>query len=86
MIMISNVIFNFTNFCVTVSFFIKLLISAVRAVTVPKLVILGISPLTSFILALRATVLAKLAMVGISHLTSYILALRVVLVAKLVIN
>ena len=86
MIRISNVIFRFTNFCVIVSFFIKLLTSAVRAVIVAKLVILGISPLTSFILALRATVVAKLAIIGFSHLTSYISALRVVLVPKLVIN
>ena len=59
MIMISsNFIFNFTNFCVIVSFLTKLLTlsilfsAAIRPVVVVKLVILGISPLTSFILAL----------------------------------
>ena len=57
-----NFIFSFTNFCVIVSFFTKLLTfintailfsTAVRAVVVAKLVILGISFLTLFILALR---------------------------------
>ena len=57
MIMISNFLSNFINFCVIVSFFTKLLtlgilfLTAVRALVVSKLVILGISPLTSFILA-----------------------------------
>ena len=60
--------------------------TAVRALVVTKLVILGISPLTSFILALRAALVAKLVMLGISPLTLFILALRVVLVAKLVIS
>ena len=60
--------------------------TAVRAVVVAKLVILGILPLTSFILALRAAVVAKLVILGISPLTSFILALRVVLVAKLIIS
>ena len=55
----SNIIFNFTNFCVIVLFFNKLLTlgilfsPAVREIVVAKLVILGISSLTSFILALR---------------------------------
>ena len=93
MIMISNFTFNFSNFCVIVSFFFTKLLTlgilfstAVRAVAVAKLVILGISPLTSFILALRAAVVAKLLIIGISPLTSFILALREALVAKLVIS
>ena len=51
MIMISNFLFNFINFCVIVIFFTKLLtldilfLTTVRAVLVTKLVILGISPL-----------------------------------------
>ena len=63
MMMISNVLFNFINFCAIVSFFTKLLTlgilfsTALRAVLVAKLLIaklvmLGISPLTLFILAL----------------------------------
>ena len=59
---------------------------AVRAVVVAKIVILGISPLTSFILALREALVARLIMLGISPLTSFILALRVVLVAMLVVT
>ena len=51
-----------------------------------KLVILGISPLTSFILALRTSVVAQLVILGISPLTSFILALREALEAKLVIS
>ena len=64
--MISNFPFNFIDFCVIVSFFTKLLIlgilfsTVVRAVLVTKLVILGISLLTSFILALRLELVAKL--------------------------
>ena len=60
MIMISsNVIFNFTNFCVIASFLTKLLTlgilfsTAVRAVVIAKLVTLGILFLASFILALK---------------------------------
>ena len=60
-----------------------LISTAVRAAVLAKLVILGILPLTSFILALRAAIVAKLVILGISHLTSFILALRVRLVAKL---
>ena len=60
--------------------------TAVRAVVLAKLVILGILPLTSFILALRAAVVAKLVIVGIFPLTSFILAFRVVLVARFVIS
>ena len=65
MIMISSkFIFSFTNFCVIVSFLTKLptlgilFSTAVRAVVVAKLVILGISSLTSFILALRVPLVA----------------------------
>ena len=39
--------------------------TAVRALVVAKLVILGISPLTSFILALRVVLVAKLVISGI---------------------
>ena len=59
--------------------------TAVTAVVVAKLVILFISPLTSFILALREALVAKLGILGISPLTSFILALSEVLVAQLVI-
>ena len=62
----STFIFNLTNFCVIVSFFLTklpilgiLYSTAVRAVVVAKLVILGILPLTSFILALRVVLVAK---------------------------
>ena len=43
---------------------------------------LGNSPLTSFILALTEALVTKLVILGISPLTLFILALRVVLVAK----
>ena len=52
MIMTSNFLFNFINFCVIVSFLTKLLTlgvsfsTATRALVVAKLVILGVSPLT----------------------------------------
>ena len=59
---------------------------AVRALVVAKLVILGISPLTSLILALREALVTKLVIPGISPLTSFVLALRVVLVGKLVVS
>ena len=42
-----------------------LLSTAVRVVLVAKLVILGIAPLTSFILALREALVAKLVISGI---------------------
>ena len=64
MSMISNFIFNFINFCVIVSFLTKLLTggilfsTAVREVIMAKLVILGISPLTSFVLPLRVVLVA----------------------------
>ena len=93
MIMISsNFLFNFINFCIIVRFFTKLLTlgilfsTAVRAVVVANLVILGTLFLTSFILALRAEVVAKLVILGISPLTSFILTLRLVLVAELVLS
>ena len=63
-----------------------LFFTAVTALVVAKLVIFGISPLTSFILELREELVAELVILGISPLTSFILALRVVLVAKLVIS
>ena len=68
----SNFAFNFTNFCVIVSFLTKLLTlgilfsTTVRAVVVAKLVILDILFLTSFILALTAVVVAKLVILGVS--------------------
>ena len=67
MIMISNFHFNSTNFCVIVSLFLTKLLTlgilfstAVRAVVLAKLVMLGISPLTSFIVALTLVLVAKL--------------------------
>ena len=81
MIMISNFLFNFTNFCVTVSFLTKLVTlgilfsTAVRALVVAKLVIFGIPSLTSFILALREVFVAKLVMSGILSSIFFILAL-----------
>ena len=54
--MISNFLSNFINFCVIVSFLIKLLklgilfLTAVRVVVVAKLVTLDFSALISFIL------------------------------------
>ena len=88
----SSFIFHFINFCVIVSFLTKLATlgilysTAVRAVVVAKFAILGISPLTSFILELREAIVAKLVILGISHLFSFILALREALVAMLVIS
>ena len=49
--------------------------TAVKAVVPAKLVILGISTLTSFILALREALVAKLVISGISSSIFYILAL-----------
>ena len=48
-----------------------LFLTVVRAVVVAMLVILGISPLTTFALALRAAVVAKLEILGISPLNSF---------------
>ena len=77
--MISNFLFNFINFCVIV--LAKLLTLGIlfsmasRAVLVAKFVILGISPLTSFILALRVDLVATLVMSGILSSIFFILAL-----------
>ena len=66
MTMISNFLFNFVIFCVVVSFLTRSLTSiilfstAVRAVVVAKLVILGISALTTLILALKIFLVVKL--------------------------
>ena len=49
--------------------------TTVKAVVVAKLVILGISPLTSFILALREALVAKLVISGILSSIFLILAL-----------
>ena len=94
MIMISsNFIFNFINFCVLVSFLTKLLTLGIliskalrTVVVVAKIVILGILFLTSFILTLRAAVVAQLVLSGIFFLASFVLALQVVLAAKVVIS
>ena len=86
-----NFICNFTNLCVIVSFWTKLLTlsilfsTVVRTVVIAKLVILGVLFLTSFIVALRVVVV-KLVILGILFLTSFILALRVVLVANFVMS
>ena len=48
----------------------------VRAVVIDKLVILGITFLTSFYLPLREALVTKLVILGISFLTSFILALN----------
>ena len=50
-------------------------ILALRAAVVPKLAILGISPLTSFILALRRVLLAKSVISGILSSIFFIVAL-----------
>ena len=49
--------------------------TAVRALVVPKSVILGISPWTSFIWVLRAVLVAKLIIPGILSSIVFILAL-----------
>ena len=80
MIMISsNFIFDLTNFCVTVFLFLNKLLTlgilfstAVTAVLVAKL--LGISPLTSFILAIREALVVKLVISGIFSSIFLILA------------
>ena len=51
--------------------------TAVRAVVVAKLVILGTLFLTSFILTLWEVVVVKLAILDISFLTLFVLAFRV---------
>ena len=80
-IIIRKFIFNFISFCVIVSFFTKLITSgilfstAVRAVLVAELVILSVSPLTSFISALKEALVAKLVISGILSSISLILVL-----------
>ena len=82
MIMISNLLFNFINFYVTVTFFTKLLtlgilfLTALRAFLVAKWVILVISSLISFTLALRVVLVAQLVMSGILCSIFLILALH----------
>ena len=67
--------------CYSQSFLTKLLTlgilfsTVLRAVVVAKLVILGISPLTSFILTLRVVLIAKLVISGILSSIFLILAL-----------
>ena len=68
--MIRNFLYSLINFCYII-FLAKLLkldiffSTAVRALVVAKLVILEISPLTSFILVLREALVAKLVISGI---------------------
>ena len=78
----SNFIYNFTNFCYSQFFFVTKLLTlgilfstAVRAVVVARLVILGLSFVTSFILALRVVLAAKLVISGISSSIFFISAL-----------
>ena len=80
----SYFIFNSTNLCVIVTFLTKLwtlgisFSTAVRAVVVvvAKLAILGISPLTSFILALKEALVANFVISGIFSTLFLILALH----------
>ena len=78
MIMISDFLFNFINFWVTVTFLTKLLTLGfllsitLRETLVAKLVILGISTLTSFILALRLVLVAKFVILGILYSIFYV--------------
>ena len=80
-IIISKFIFNFISFCVIVSFFTKSVTSGIlfstagRAVLVAELVILSVSPLTSFIPALKEALVAKLVISGILSSISLILVL-----------
>ena len=66
MFMISNFLFSFIILCVIVSVLTKLLTlgilfsAVVRALVVDRRVMLGIWPLTSFILAVRVVLVAKL--------------------------
>ena len=77
-------VFFFSNslICVIIRFLTKLLTlgilfsTAARALIAARLVILGISPLTSFILELRVVSVVKSVILDISPLTSFILALR----------
>ena len=77
---IRNFMFSFIDFCVIVIFWTKLLIlgffsSAVKAVAVAKLVILGIWLLNSFILVVRVVLVAKLVISGILSSIFFNLAL-----------
>ena len=80
----SYFIFNSTNLCVIVTFLTKLwtlgilFSTAVRAVVVvvAKLAILGISPLTSFILALKEALVANFVISGTFSTLFLILALH----------
>ena len=58
----------------------------VGGAVVTKFLILGISPLTLFILTMREALVAKLVIIGISHLTSFSLVLREALAVKLVMS
>ena len=67
MIMISNFLFNFINFCVIAGDFLTKLLklgifisTALREILGSKTVIVSISPLTFFILALRIVLVAML--------------------------
>ena len=67
MIMISNFLFNFINFCVIAGDFLTKLLklgifisTALRAILRSKIVIVSISPLSFFILALRIVLVAML--------------------------
>ena len=79
--MISNFFLNFSNFCFIVSFLTKLLTlgilfsTAVKELVVAKLLILGISHLTSFILSIRVVLVAMLLISGILSSVFFILAL-----------
>ena len=71
--MISKFLSNSINFCVIVSFLTKLLtlgilFSTALRVVLARLVVLGISPLTSFILALRVVLIAELVISGLLSL------------------
>ena len=73
MTMISKFLSNSINFCVIVSFLTKLLtlgilFSTALRVVLARLVVLGISPLTSFILALRVVLIAELVISGLLSL------------------
>ena len=56
--------------------------TTVRVVVAVKLLMLGLSSLSSFVLALRAAFVANLVIIDILFSRSFILALREVLVAK----
>ena len=67
MIMISNFLFSFINFCVIAGDFLTKLLTlgifistALRAILGAKIVIVGISPLIFFTLALRIVLVAML--------------------------